>query len=447
MKKNLFIIVLTLISTLSYSQVIGYDAMAVKLSEENINGTARFTGMSGAFGALGGNISAIDINPAGLAVFKYSELSFSVENNNNNVMVNYFNAKGYSSDNNLDISQFGGVTVFETGNDTWSKIALGFNYSKSNVFDTSYFIEGNSGLSEFYQDPFLNFDTDNTNDVFYDNVDTQKIINTITGSNSKTTFTLAATYDKTISYGISFITHSIDYFQHIKFSEANRDNNNNTLDAILEQELATYGTGIGLNVGILAKPNKNLRLGLSYQTPTWYNLTEEFTERTTIYLSNTTDVYEDNQPIGIFDYKIKTTGKATGSIAYIFSKQGLLSFDYTRKSYNDLNIKPFGEFPDENDVLKQELQATNEFRIGGEYRYKNLRLRGGFHTEDSPLISINTKKEGYSLGLGIRFSETTTLDFSYDQTTNSEVYSFIQKNDTYLETTKDKVNVTLTIGL
>ena len=44
--------------------------------DENI-GTARYTALSGAMGALGGDFSATSINPAGGAVFLNSSLMFS----------------------------------------------------------------------------------------------------------------------------------------------------------------------------------------------------------------------------------------------------------------------------------------------------------------------------------------------------------------------------------
>ena len=38
---------------------------AFKYSQTELNGTARYLGMGGAFGALGGDISAMNTNPAG----------------------------------------------------------------------------------------------------------------------------------------------------------------------------------------------------------------------------------------------------------------------------------------------------------------------------------------------------------------------------------------------
>ena len=54
---------------------------AMRYSTEELTGTARFKGMSGAFGALGGDLSAFNINPAGSAVFNTSEISVSLNSN------------------------------------------------------------------------------------------------------------------------------------------------------------------------------------------------------------------------------------------------------------------------------------------------------------------------------------------------------------------------------
>ena len=54
---------------------------ALRYSTEELTGTARFKAMSGAFGALGGDPSAVNINPAGSAIFNASEISFSLNNN------------------------------------------------------------------------------------------------------------------------------------------------------------------------------------------------------------------------------------------------------------------------------------------------------------------------------------------------------------------------------
>ena len=49
-----------------------YDA--AKFSGKDLNGTARFVGMGGAMGALGGDISTISTNPAGIGIYRSNDL-------------------------------------------------------------------------------------------------------------------------------------------------------------------------------------------------------------------------------------------------------------------------------------------------------------------------------------------------------------------------------------
>ena len=53
----------------------------LRYATDDVIGTARFNGLSGAFGALGGDFSAIAINPAGSAVFLNNSMSFSLDFN------------------------------------------------------------------------------------------------------------------------------------------------------------------------------------------------------------------------------------------------------------------------------------------------------------------------------------------------------------------------------
>ena len=48
---------------------------ALKASQTQLKGTARYMSMGGAFTALGGDASAISLNPAGLGVYRSSEIT------------------------------------------------------------------------------------------------------------------------------------------------------------------------------------------------------------------------------------------------------------------------------------------------------------------------------------------------------------------------------------
>ena len=64
MKNKVIVTACTLLAMATASAQNAYDAE--KLLGNDLNGTARFVGMGGAMGALGGDISVMSSNPAGL---------------------------------------------------------------------------------------------------------------------------------------------------------------------------------------------------------------------------------------------------------------------------------------------------------------------------------------------------------------------------------------------
>ena len=89
MKKTLLFISL-FIGLFANSQVLGYEDIGVLLSNENMQSTARTIAMKGAFGALGGDLSAMAINPASAAVFTNSTASFTLGNNHINLATDFY---------------------------------------------------------------------------------------------------------------------------------------------------------------------------------------------------------------------------------------------------------------------------------------------------------------------------------------------------------------------
>jgi hypothetical protein len=104
--------------------------------------------MAGSMGALGGDLSAITINPAGTGVFISGDVSatLSVQNNKNNS--NLFGSSFESSYTNTNLGQIGGVVSFDTGNTSpWKFVNLAFNYSTKNL-ENYVQTPGNSNISE-----------------------------------------------------------------------------------------------------------------------------------------------------------------------------------------------------------------------------------------------------------------------------------------------------------
>ena len=75
MKKTAITILLAAMSMAAAHAQTAYDAL--RYSENNYEGTARSVAMGNAFTALGGDLGAVTINPAGSAVAKYSQITLT----------------------------------------------------------------------------------------------------------------------------------------------------------------------------------------------------------------------------------------------------------------------------------------------------------------------------------------------------------------------------------
>ncbi len=409
------IIALIILSFSSYSQVKDYDETALLFSQERLNGSARFMAMSGAFGALGGNLSAAEINPAGMAIFKYNAASISLdvqalENSNN-----FYNLNSDSKNTNLNFAQAGGLIIFNTNSKNWSKFTLSVNTSIANDYNQLINLKGNSGITN--ESYFL--EPDPTADL-YNQVENQKMYNNAYGDNAKTTFTLATKYNDKTYFGFSVIGNSIDYNQEVVAVEGSKDINDNTFNGRLNQNLRVIGQGIGFNFGVISIPVKGVRLGVSYQTPIWYNLTEEFNENMSVHLSNTSVTQPDNVD-SVYEYQLRSPGKLTGSFAYVFGKEGLISLDYNYKDYSKAKLSPTADFETDfnyNQQINKAYKAVSTLNIGGEYRLKYFSLRAGYHFETSPYVKDDNldSTQGYSLGFGFKTGNFSKLDFAFNQT-------------------------------
>jgi len=443
--KKLFLAMVLFVAYFSNAQTLSYNDIGELFSKETINGTARFNAMSGAFGALGGDISAMDINPAGAAVFTKSEFAVSLYNKNISTNSLFYGTNQQSDNDFVDLSQVGGVMVFKTNDRSgWGKFTLGFNYAIINDYNNLWTAKGNSGfapITDFY-DP----------DVVYLNSDGHYFENFTDGKNEKYTFTIASEYNNNLMLGFSLSSYNADYYQRLLTDEYNNDGNGNTLDIYQKQELLTYGNGISFNFGVISKPNDNLRLGLAYQSPTWYSLAEEFLEYDVdVFESINNSTTNDYSGSNGFDYKLKTPSKLTGSVAYIFNKSGLISLDYIYKNYSNITLSN-GNISVENQGFKNDLENSTELRLGTEWRIEAFSIRGGYHYEKNPYKNAfqSDDIEGFSLGAGFKF-RGGKIDLSYLNSKNTAPYNFYpnnnQVNAAELDTDTSRFTATLVLNI
>lgn len=491
-----FLVIISAISSLQAQELKD----AYRYSNTELSGTARFMGMSGAFGALGGDISAISLNPASSAVFLSSSATVSLGYRDLDNNISFNNSLSSTNQSNFDLSNIGGVFVFQdNANSNWRKFSFGINYNTEANFEESYIargvstnsidgfflnnaqgisldllqLQGNEDISDLYsflgenygfaaQQAFLGYQgyiiepqTDTQDNTSYfslispGNFD-QQYQYAATGLNGKLTFNLGTQFKDFLYLGLNLNSHFINYENSTEFSELNNNSGSETTEVYFGNNLSTNGDGFSFQLGGIAKLSEQIRLGLTFDSPTWFTIREE----TTQYL-DTNNSFDDivslsPQVVNIYpEYQLRLPAKLNGSFAYLFGKQGLVSFDYSWKDYSNLKFSSNYNiaYADLNNSISSEMKAASSYRLGGEYRIANLSLRAGYRFEESPFKNENIVGDltGYSGGLGYSFGNLN-VDLAYsfadyrDTTT-----SFI--NPVTIDRDLSKVVLSLTFGL
>ena len=378
-------------------------------SANPLTGSAKFNAMAGSMGALGGDLSAITINPAGTGVFISGDVSatLSVQNNKNNS--NLFGSSFESSYTNTNLGQIGGVVSFDTGNTSpWKFVNLAFNYSTKNL-ENYVQTPGNSNISEAVK--YLNSSNAEVNDNLiysghaYDRTGTASNLNVSLGGNYENKIYLGA--------GLNFKSADFDQSDFFKLQLQNLGES-----AYYQKQYTPYresSNGFSASVGIIGKINNNIRLGVAVESPTFWNLTRTYTEYSNYSNGIYYDIYDETR-------KLTTPMKLTLSGAVVASKNFAVNVDYTL-GVTKPKYKVEGSAETQlNDYFSSDYKNTSDLRVGAEYRVAGFRLRGGYGLEASPfsdssIKAINSNGVSGSNGLNAPFvgkRETLAGGLGYD---------------------------------
>ena len=128
-----------------------YDAE--RLLGNDLNGTARFVGMGGAMSALGGDISVMGTNPAGIGIYRSNDASISFGFNDTGTKSLFNGTSMKENKTRASLDQMGFVYTHKIGNVTSLRyVNFGFNYHKSKNFNRLFSAGGRlDGLSQSWQ--------------------------------------------------------------------------------------------------------------------------------------------------------------------------------------------------------------------------------------------------------------------------------------------------------
>jgi hypothetical protein len=397
-------------------------------------GTARGMGMAGAVSAVGADFSSAYLNPAGLGLYRKSEIMASASLRIIQNDLTYLDQSSPNGYNRFGISNFAYVYADKVAK--WNRetrmreeaktgllsytLSLGFNQlgqfgrntnisaynTKSSI--TEYFasLANGQSVSEIEQDNgypgqawwAYMIDTSSTDGNYIGaanggNVQQQVQMSEV-GRLNEWTIGAAGNISDKLFVGATIGIQDLKYNQNMEISESDPHNVHASWanDSIPFSSLTftngfqTKGTGFNLRIGVIGKPTDFLRIGASVSTPTVLSLTDAYYSQIEGYLDNDPAAKSKDVPDGAFNYSLTTPFKATVGGMVLFGKRGFLSGDFDYLDYSTGKFKSDGKpgtsyyysFRDENLAIQNLFSGAYNFRVGGELRFGPGRARAGF---------------------------------------------------------------------
>ena len=399
-------------------------------SNSSLNGTSKYNSMAGSMGALGGDVSVLNSNPAGIGVNIASEISGTLFIENNKNTTNYAGKSLSNKINNTDLGNVGGVATFQVnGASPWKFVNVAVNYSNQSIEDYSETPANNK----------VGFNFDLANGGTADLAFAGHAYNRY-GNLSKMSIGVGGNYDNRIyvGAGLNFHTAVIDQYDTAAFDVIETSPiSTNSFTEIFDKQYTPFSessTGFSATLGVIGKINPQFRVGAALETPTWWNIARVYTE----YENPTDGSYAE-------DRNLSSPMKATLSAAFVPNKNFAINVDYTL-GITKAKYKVYGNAETElNQFFSNNASNLSEVKVGAEYRIMDFRLRGGYGFASNPFdtMNINTVTDNGSLanasfnnliagkrntiGAGIGYDfKSFYIDAAYQNVTSEYSSPFIQ---------------------
>ncbi len=456
MKRIIFTAALTVFGLSAAFAQDEFDAL--RFAKSDIVGTARYMGMAGAFNSLGGDPTAMITNPAGLGLYRRSELSFTANLAVNATKADYDLFSETERWTRLNVNNFSYITAIPyytgTKEESWGVFGISFNRkanfnrkfvtAKNNVptnETVAQLIENNANdivnsngsfensIDNIWDDPALSWlsvmgyesnllipsesGDESYNINLLDGAADSEMIYSERGYVNEWAFSYSHNFDNKFYLGVTLGIEDMEYERDSYYMERYFAEGDQLPYGILwlNNYHLTTGSGFNIKVGGILRATNNLRFALAFHSPTWYSMNTQYYGSLQTRFSEEEDGFarpenRSGDPTYIsHSYKYRTPYKILAGASYIGTK-GIISLDYELTDYNSMRLHESGGveglFESANYFMGQNLKATHTFKVGGEYRVtNNIFLRGGFAN-----VSRSTEK-GVEYGL---LSDDTRTD-------------------------------------
>lgn len=448
--------VVSLATTIFNSANAQYANDVVRFSSTTFGGTARIQAMGGAQTALGGDISSVSGNPAGLGFYRKSDISVSPQLSFATTNTGFLGFKSSNSKENFNISNLGLVLGRSLSGsdgserpDGWSSIAFGLSLNRTNNFHNTISYSGNNNsnsLGDFFASELNFFGIDSTQPVSYAEtaynaflVDQftdgtyfslingnklQTNIQKTRGSQSDFSLALGSNLRNKLYLGGSINFSSINSRTQIDYTESGYvDTIRDSKSFIYQETTDIDGSGINAKIGFIYRPVDMIRFGGTIQTPTFYQVNDAF--QSFILTSFNTPGTESGEYSSASEYNLVIPFRYSFGLALFFQKYGFITADYEGVDYGSGKYRSRNDAQEsfENALISNSFTNASNLRFGGELKLSPMTIRGGYAIYGDPFtnnIGRNRELKSITGGLGYA-NENFYIDAAL---INSSVNSF-----------------------
>jgi hypothetical protein len=470
---RIFILFLFLATT-AHSQE---SADAIRYSMTDHGGTARSRAIGGAVTALGGDLSAAYVNPAGLGLYKTGELTFSPSIFLNRSKTDYLNTTNKEKKNGYEYNNFGVVLPKDGSyNGRWSNFTFAIGMVSPVNFSNKVFLSGKNNQSSFSEkfleelvknnitDPnkaatnfpygaSLAFNTYlidtllNPNNTIKGYRSLAPIASGLLQQNTVTTsggirdffMSASANYSDKIYFGGTIVFSKLTYERNSVFRESDMNkmlNNFNYFES--EDYLYTSGLGVGIKLGAIVRPIKDFRIGVSYHSPVVYSMIDQYSAKITTdlegYMRNgvlkQSSLDLNNGSMGQYQYNFSRPSKLLLGMCYTLSsdenvknQKGFVSADIEYDNYTNAKFSPSvnaaynngRDYLDEvNANLKTQYKSGLNVRLGGELKFNVLMARMGFNYMTNTFTTAGLTNKRMNISTGLGYrNKGYFIDLTY----------------------------------
>jgi hypothetical protein len=438
-KYLLSVIAIVAISKSTFAQ---YAKDAVNFSTFQTGATSRIKAIGNAGTAIGGDLSSIGGNPAGLGFFTKSEFSITPEFDGSKNKSSYLGQSNSANKNGVNFSNASIVFYSRlntpSGTDKtkgWLSLNFGVGFNRTNDFNQNIYYSGknsSSSINDYYaslanssgiQDGTLPgwAYSDNLIDRYPDgyarnnhqgaSVNQLNSINR-TGGQSEFNLSLGANYSNKLYLGFGIGITDLRYNSTNNFNEtgvvsvlengADVDHNYNS---VYSQYQDTRGSGVNAKFGVIYKILESLRVGATITTPTYISIDDSYSEGLATNLSGGTSTTHGPSDYPL-SYNMRTPFKAAGGLSLFINQFGFISGDVEYIDYSTTHISSNDDYDGtfDNSTIKANYRATVNAHVGAEIKLASaISLRGGYGIQGSPLKNNGSSTKTVSGGLGYRF--------------------------------------------